>query len=470
MLFIYSIFHLEDLPKELHRLPHEYIYIYIRTMYSHTQYHSQPSPPAPLQLQMPPSFSQPLGSYDNMNTVASIQDAAPSSPQDENGDQTDHSNDPTPPPETRIYDGKIWALDVVQQPIRARMCGFGDKDRRPITPPPCIRLIVLDANTKREVDINSLDTAFFVLTVDLWNLEATKEVNLVVHAPSNAPAIGQAVPASFPHTVSNLSPSQPTPRPFHDLAQVPAYTRPAQNFGSPMSAQQPDSANSYYSASSAYSPYSNGTSTTYSSQPGYQYQDQRNGYQDYRGGHSGQQVNSYQRHHSSSSISGQSPGPGYQSYASPRHETPTNMNEHRGTFTRNLIGSLSASAFKLNDLNENFGIWFVLQDLSVRTEGWFRLKLNFVNVGQPNTPGQSTAVNGQISQTVTKTSAPVLASIFSKPFRVFSAKKFPGVIDSTDLSKSFANQGIKIPIRKDPVTTGGKRKTGESPENEEDEG
>jgi Velvet factor len=146
------------------------------------------------------------------------------------------------------------------------------------------------------------------------------------------------------------------------------------------------------------------------------------------------------------------------------------MNEHRGTFTRNLIGSLSASAFKLNDLNENFGIWFVLQDLSVRTEGWFRLKLNFVNVGQPNTSGQSAAVNGQISQTVTKTTAPVLASIFSKPFRVFSAKKFPGVIDSTDLSKSFANQGIKIPIRKDPVTTGGKRKTGESPENEEDEG
>jgi len=96
--------------------------------------------------------------------------------------------------------------------------------------------------------------------------------------------------------------------------------------------------------------------------------------------------------------------------------------------------------------------------------------VNFVNVGQPNTSGTPTSVNGQISQTVTKTTAPVLASIFSKPFRVFSAKKFPGVIDSTDLSKSFANQGIKIPIRKDPVTTGAKRKAGESPENEDEEG
>jgi Velvet factor len=34
-------------------------------------------------------------------------------------------------------------------------------------------------------------------------------------------------------------------------------------------------------------------------------------------------------------------------------------------------------------------------------------------------------------------------------FQVYSAKKFPGVIESTPLSKAFASQGIKIPIRKD---------------------
>ena len=92
-------------------------------------------------------------------------------------------------------DGKIWAyvaliasllfhqltwhsLKVEQQPVRARMCGFGDKvstfctgcdrshgrwstgnilrrvpqDRRPITPPPCIRLVVHDEKTGVEVD------------------------------------------------------------------------------------------------------------------------------------------------------------------------------------------------------------------------------------------------------------------------------------------------------------------------------
>lgn len=43
-----------------------------------------------------------------------------------------------------------------------------------------------------------------------------------------------------------------------------------------------------------------------------------------------------------------------------------------GMFTRNLIGSLSASAFRLTDPENKIGVWFILQDLSVRTEGTFR--------------------------------------------------------------------------------------------------
>ena len=43
-----------------------------------------------------------------------------------------------------------------------------------------------------------------------------------------------------------------------------------------------------------------------------------------------------------------------------------------GNYTRNLIGSCSVSAYSLSDLQENNGLWFVLQDLSVRTEGSFR--------------------------------------------------------------------------------------------------
>ena len=50
-------------------------------------------------------------------------------------------------------DTRLYRLVCVQQPRRARMCGFGDKDRRPITPPPCVRLIITDLTTGKEVDV-----------------------------------------------------------------------------------------------------------------------------------------------------------------------------------------------------------------------------------------------------------------------------------------------------------------------------
>ena len=79
------------------------------------------------------------------------------------------------------------------------MCGFGDKDRRPITPPPCVRLIVKDVTTDEEVDIDKIEGAFFVLQVDLWDADGNREVN-VIRASSSAPSqsISTAVPMAYP--------------------------------------------------------------------------------------------------------------------------------------------------------------------------------------------------------------------------------------------------------------------------------
>jgi hypothetical protein len=66
------------------------------------------------------------------------------------------------------------------------------------------------------------------------------------------------------------------------------------------------------------------------------------------------------------------------------------------------------------------------------------------NVGDPENPTH-------VMKCGDKT--PMLSSCFSDPFTVYSAKKFPGVIESTALSKCFAQQGIKIPIRKDGPRT-----------------
>lgn len=46
--------------------------------------------------------------------------------------------------------------------------------------------------------------------------------------------------------------------------------------------------------------------------------------------------------------------------------------QYKGALNRNLIGSVAASAFCLTDTSNREGIWFVLQDLSVRLEGTYR--------------------------------------------------------------------------------------------------
>ncbi|OLL23712.1 hypothetical protein NEOLI_002961 [Neolecta irregularis DAH-3] len=228
-----------------------------------------------------------------------------------------------------------YALSVLQQPLRARMCGFGDKDRRPITPPLCVRLQLFELVTGLEPDISKVDTSFYVLTVELWSSDHSQPLNLVLH-----PSTQTIIPAI---SRQNLFP--------------PTNSRDCVSYGQ------------------TYAP------------------------------------------------------PGAQHY----HNIQTQSSPV--AYMRNLIGNLVGSAFKLTDTDGKLGIWFIFQDLSVRTEGKFTLKFSFYSLG--------------VGQRLNTGKSPVLAEVFSQPFTVYSAKRFPGMIESTPLSKCFAAQGIKIPIRKD---------------------
>ncbi|TFK99871.1 velvet factor-domain-containing protein [Pterulicium gracile] len=100
--------------------------------------------------------------------------------------------------------------------------------------------------------------------------------------------------------------------------------------------------------------------------------------------------------------------------------------------TKCTTGSVVSSLYHLRDAesadNADVG-FFVFPDLSVRTEGSYRLKLSLYEI-----------VGNSVRH---------CKSIFSAPFYVFTAKKFPGMEESTPLSCSLADQGIKIRIRKD---------------------
>ena len=190
-----------------------------------------------------------------------------------------------------------YELRVEQQPQRARMCGFGDKDRRPITPPPCVRLIITHKDTGQEVDPDTIEGNFFILQVDLWDRDATREVN-VVRASSSSPAvsISTATTTSYP---------------------PPQERTMLNHFGQPMS-------------------------MVFSPQDGQPYYDP-------------------------------SHGMGYaSSMYMPQFQPPAVQPPSNAMYTRNLIGSLTVNASLLHDTQDKPGYWFVLQDLSVRTEGWFR--------------------------------------------------------------------------------------------------
>ncbi|OCB90148.1 hypothetical protein A7U60_g2609 [Sanghuangporus baumii] len=104
--------------------------------------------------------------------------------------------------------------------------------------------------------------------------------------------------------------------------------------------------------------------------------------------------------------------------------------------TRCTTGSVVSSLYHLKDpeadsegrTGRDAG-FFVFPDLSVRTEGTYRLKLTLFEV-----------IGANVHH---------CKSIFSAPFYVYTAKKFPGMEESTNLSCALADQGIKIRIRKD---------------------
>ncbi|CAG8756090.1 9248_t:CDS:2 [Cetraspora pellucida] len=108
--------------------------------------------------------------------------------------------------------------------------------------------------------------------------------------------------------------------------------------------------------------------------------------------------------------------------------------------TRNLMGHCTSSAYVLNNHLGQKGIYFIFQDLSVRTEGTLTLKFSFCNIKK---------LMIQSPDELTNTRGSVATEVYSAPFKVYSAKKFPGMTESTELSKAFAKQGIKIPIRKE---------------------
>ncbi|KAJ2581067.1 hypothetical protein IWW49_006102, partial [Coemansia sp. RSA 1797] len=101
-----------------------------------------------------------------------------------------------------------YELEMAQHPIRARMCGFGEKDRRPLDPPPVVRLRVRD-DSGEFLQSEDVEVWKFVVSATLWAPHSDNDRSIVINPntlPSSVPMYTPAAPAA---TASVMSLSEP---------------------------------------------------------------------------------------------------------------------------------------------------------------------------------------------------------------------------------------------------------------------
>lgn len=108
-----------------------------------------------------------------------------------------------------------------------------------------------------------------------------------------------------------------------------------------------------------------------------------------------------------------------------------------------LVGSLASSVHRLRDTDNAEGGFFVFGDLSVKREGRFRLLFTLYERDQDS----STASFNYVSELVTNV------------FTVYPTKLFPGMADSTALTRAFSDQGVKVRLRKDSSGMAARKRT-----------
>ncbi|CAO2655883.1 Nn.00g046860.m01.CDS01 [Neocucurbitaria sp. VM-36] len=99
---------------------------------------------------------------------------------------------------------------------------------------------------------------------------------------------------------------------------------------------------------------------------------------------------------------------------------------------KSLVGTLVSSLHRLKDISNKDGGFFVFGDVSIKTQGTFRLCFTLYEFQQEALQVQH------------------LASAISNRFEVVPAKDFKGLEESTYLSRAFSDQGVRLRLRKEP--------------------
>ncbi|KAJ6010612.1 Velvet factor [Penicillium sp. IBT 35674x] len=230
------------------------------------------------------------------------------------------SSPPTPP--RRKSTLPRYHLHVRQQPIAARACGAGDRDRRPVDPPPIVQILLSDFDPESEDDKDTLQDPRFTVGCLL-----------------------------FPFSDSSTWAQPPDPeqaeRDQEKEKESDGVARADDDLSTPSS----------------------------------------------------QEKHSYPN-------------------SAPTHPSSDDINPPLSSQPPNL-----RNASKLHQP----ATFFIFADLSIRTAGLYRLQFRLMNWGSVEDTGQS---------------MPILAEAWSDPFRVYAAKDFPGMRDSSILAEGLKELGF----------------------------
>lgn len=108
-----------------------------------------------------------------------------------------------------------------------------------------------------------------------------------------------------------------------------------------------------------------------------------------------------------------------------------------GTLGTALTGTLVSSLHRLRggvarEENASDGAFFIFSDLSVKLEGKFKLQFNLYQMRTHESECR------------------YVHSIVSDTFQVYSTKTWPGMSESTALTRAFSDQGVRLRLRKEP--------------------
>ncbi|KAA8648871.1 hypothetical protein EYZ11_006428 [Aspergillus tanneri] len=235
-----------------------------------------------------------------------------------------HSPAPSPPPR-RPSTSSRYHLHIRQQPIAARACGAGDRDRRPVDPPPIIQILLTDFDPNSDQDTDILQDPRFTVGCLLVPVQVSPEVDGENTAREDRAGAQRAEGGTSGPATPLLS-GKSFVSPFYVDADPDPATAPAH--------------------------------------------------------------------------------PSSEDYAANMRRQPMP-----------LVGMKQPAAF------------YIFSDLSVRTAGLYRLQFQLMNWGcvEDAGPGQS---------------MPILAEAWSDPFRVYPAKDFPGMRDSSPLAEGLKELGF----------------------------